>query len=167
MRVGIACCVVVLLSLAGGHQQVDENTLGPVMQQIGDSPRHALISVWGTYCGIVVWYLAPRQVRPTAAPIVSSRGNDAGGCGVEGLGHILSPAQTAVTVRASSTLTTPRATPTPVYAGPSVTTPFVPRLPQVHTYATLDAFVSDARANVKDYWLHQPFPTDRPYSPQR
>jgi hypothetical protein len=39
MRVGIATCVVVLLSLAGGHQQVDGSTLGPVTQHV---PGHGL-----------------------------------------------------------------------------------------------------------------------------
>jgi predicted metalloprotease len=62
----------------------------------------------------------------------------------------------------------PTTQPPPRPAAPSVSTPYIPVLPQsIHTYASLDAFIADAQTNVNDYWLHQPFPADRPYSAPR
>jgi predicted metalloprotease len=53
-------------------------------------------------------------------------------------------------------------------AAPAVITPYMPVLPgSIHTYLTLDAFLSDAQTNINDYWLHQPFPRDRPYTAPR
>jgi hypothetical protein len=55
---------------------------------------------------------------------------------------------------------------TPVQAGgPAILTPFVPALPQsLRSCSSWDDFLKDARTNVDDYWLHQPFPFARPYS---
>jgi predicted metalloprotease len=62
----------------------------------------------------------------------------------------------------------PTSQPTPRPPAPSVSTPYVPVLPQsIHTYPNLDAFIADAQSNVNDYWLHQPFRADRPYTAPR
>jgi predicted metalloprotease len=75
---------------------------------------------------------------------------------------------TAISTRTSAAVST-RAPPITVarqHSGPGVTTRFVPALPQsIRTYSTWDEFVADARRNVNDYWLHQPFPMDRRYAP--
>lgn len=48
------------------------------------------------------------------------------------------------------------------------TTPYVAVLPQsIRMYSSLDDFVDDAQITVNDYWLHQPFPADRPYTAPR
>jgi predicted metalloprotease len=62
----------------------------------------------------------------------------------------------------------PTPQPTPRPPAPSVSTPYAAVLPQsIHSYPSLDAFVADAQSNVNDYWLHQPFPADRPYTAPR
>jgi hypothetical protein len=50
----------------------------------------------------------------------------------------------------------------------AVTTPYAPVLPQsIRMYSSLEDFVADAQTTVNDYWLHQPFPADRPYAAPR
>ena len=62
----------------------------------------------------------------------------------------------------------PTSQPTPRPPTPSVSTPYVPVLPwSIHTYPSLEAFIAEAQTNVNDYWLHQPFPANRPYAPPR
>lgn len=56
--------------------------------------------------------------------------------------------------------------PTPRPRAPSISTPYVPVLPQsIHSYINLNDFIAEAQINVNDFWLHQWFPLEQPYAP--
>jgi predicted metalloprotease len=82
------------------------------------------------------------------------------------LGPVLGGPSPGLSADRASRPVAPPAAPTAVAAPRAqVEQPYVASLPQsIGTYATLNAFVADARANVNDYWMHVPFPSTRPYA---
>jgi hypothetical protein len=68
---------------------------------------------------------------------------------------------------APATSAMPMPTPAPADA-PAIATPYVPPLPgALRNYTGLDDFVTEAQAQLDDYWRHRPFPARHPYATPR